>query len=539
MRNLAIASTHVHTPTPEVDLTNGAFDQFAAGVRGSFLSQTQGGQQLFQTDIDGDKLFDIYINNLPLSQRQHHTCNCCRQFFRRVGGLVLVNRDGTTHSAMWGRITMAIPALYSQALTQLRVAVEKATVTAPFFSSERAFGNERTGFWTHFAVPNTNVFKPTTLSADEQVALKKEHFGTLARGLDDYSLAVVEKAVALLAGEALWRGEKVLGAAQFLFNVHTNLKGVRSAAKRRNIIWAAIANAPAGFCTPRSGMIGTLLDDLKAGLSLTDVKLKFAAKMAPDKYQRPQVAASAGNIAQGEAIIARMGLAPALRRRWAGAHEARPIWAPRTVRKTPAKAAGVFAGLDPRGSTRQSPAGLAMSGGRMTWTKFARTVLPTAAKVSLQMTPGVGSYGALVTEAVPGAPQLFQWDGPLSWYLYVNGSTPSSWSLPASGLVPVVGVAPKPGGHLDHNGEGVMLMLQGARDTRNPGLALFPETLRGELHPVRKTIEQFSTSKRLEAGPAGQLAQGLILTAGAKAMSLELVVETAAGMTRYRIDRWD
>jgi hypothetical protein len=524
MRNLVAASAHV--PTPEIDMTDGQFDHFAVAVATDFTRF--GTQQLFQTDADGDKLFQLYLDSLPLAQRQHHTCNCCRAFFRRYAGLVFIDDAGKTTSAMWD--ARHAPSLYTAAANQLRLAVERATVTASFFSSEREFGNARTGFWTHFAVTNQDVFKPTTLTADEQIALKREHFGTIARALDQFPAALTEKAVVLLSSEALWRSEKVLGGAQFLNDLHKTLKGVRSQSRKRNLIWAAIARAPAGFCTPRSGMIGTLLEDLAAGKSIETVKLNFAAKMALDKYRRPTAATSAGNIASGEKLIERMGLAVSLKRRFASVREATLLWAPRRLTKAKPVATGVFAGLDPRVTQRPG------SGGTMTWEKFARTILPTAAKISLMVREGGGQpFSAIVTEAVPGSPKLFQWDGPLSSYVYVGGSSPHNWNVRA-GLVPLTGVAAKPGSELAHNAKAVILLLDGARDMRSPGLALFPENLRSELHPIRKTMEQFSARGRVAAG-AAPYAAGYALSSNMAPVSL--VVETAAGSMTYTIDRFD
>ena len=113
-----------------------------------------------------------------------------------------------------------------------------------------------------------------------------------------YSLA---QALKLLKSEALYRSEKVLGQAQWLYDLHRALPSRRN---RDHVLWRAVAAAPAGFCHPRSSMIGTLLEDLAAGMPFDDVSRRFAEKMHPLLYQRPQAAPSAGNIAQAEKIVA-------------------------------------------------------------------------------------------------------------------------------------------------------------------------------------------------------------------------------------------
>jgi hypothetical protein len=83
----------------------------------------------------------------------------------------------------------------------------------------------------------------------------------------------------------------------------------------------------------------------------------------------------------------------------------------------------------------------------------------------------------------------------------------------------------------------VVVILDGALDTRDPGAALFPETIRQELHGVRAVIEAYS--KRATLGPpGGPAACGLDLRKGAN-MDSHLRVTSATGKTDYRIDRWD
>jgi hypothetical protein len=53
-------------------------------------------------------------------------------------------------------------------------------------------------------------------------------------------------------------------------------------------------------------MIGTLLEDIEEGLDFGDVSRKFASKMHPLQYQRPQAAPSVGNIEESEKIVAKL-----------------------------------------------------------------------------------------------------------------------------------------------------------------------------------------------------------------------------------------
>ena len=112
------------------------------------------------------------------------------------------------------------------------------------------------------------------------------------------------------------------------------------------------------------------------------------------------------------------------------------------------------------------------------------------------------------------------------------------WGLTAGTYVDVVAIANRPGSELAHHGQGAFLALADAKDRRSPGLALFPETLKGELNSVRKTIEQFSSSRRMAAA-VGTQAAGLIVSGG-RMQAFELRVTLPGGaVMRYSIDRWD
>ena len=182
----------------------------------------------------------------------------------------------------------------------------------------------------------------------------------------------------------------------------------------------------------------------------------------------------------------------------------------------------------------------------MTWVKFAATVLPTLESLELWVGEGADQYVALVTAVHTDAPPILQWDrvdhrNPVSWYVYVNGSLPASWGLKPGRYHKVSAVALKPNlwgpTPLLHQGEGVVLVIDGARDSQNASLAIFPETLRSELHPVRATVEAFSKATKL-VGAVEASANGLLLSKGLT-WNAQLRVSWSGSQQTYRLDRWD
>jgi hypothetical protein len=323
--------------------------------------------------------------------------------------------------------------------------------------------------------------------------------------------------------------------------LHVARDAALGSGRRKNVVWRAIAKAPAGFCHPRSSMIGTLLEDIEAGMEFSEVSRRFAAKMAPTQYQRPQAAPTAGAIEAAEKLIAQLGAAGSLARRYARLDEVQALWKPAQA-KGAAPDGMVFAGLKAKGSA--PPPTMAIPAQTMTWAKFAAEVLPTAEKIELRA-PAIGPYTAFVTAVNADAPPILQWDNdsarnPVSWYLYSHGASAVQFGLIENAWVKVNAVCLKPSmwnGGMEHQGVGIVLILDAAKDTYNPGAALFPEILKAEFHGARSVIEAYSREKRLE-GAGDQSASGYMLSKG-QAWGVVVRVSSGSSVCEYKLDRWD
>lgn len=288
-------------------------------------------------------------------------------------------------------------------------------------------------------------------------------------------------------------------------------------------------------------MVGTLLEDIDAGMHIDEVKRRFTDKMNPTKYQRPQALPSAGNVRQAEKIFAELGLERSMRRRYARFEEVPKIWEQRRS-STPIKPGGIFSDIETKVSKKTAPPKPTNTTPQpITWVKFAYTVLPKALKVEAYIFGRTGFFG-LTTAVHADAPPILQWDSeefrnPFAQYFYSTGSMPSQWGLRSSEYVNVPGIILKPSmwygeDRFPHHGKDALLILEGAMDTTPAHLCLFPETLRGELHQVRSTIEAYSRGNQLEEAEKGS-------ANGIKAIGTTVRVTTDIGVTLYKIDRWD
>lgn len=517
------------------------YPQFLESLRSHFCSVTSNSAPLFTTDAEG--LYDAFLQHLPERARTLYTCHACMHFVERYGGLVAIQSSGETEPAIWN--DDAAPAFFKASVHAMQTIVAKAKVTGVFLSEKETLGQPVTGDWQHMSIslPTDMIYRPVLKTAYQMEAQKLEDFKTLISGLLEYPSETVEQAVTLLKTESLYRSEKCLGVAEWLRDLHRQRAAAKNSRVRENLVWLAVATAPAGYCHIKSTMIGTLLDDLVAGMPFDAVSRRFAEKMHPLQYMRPQAAPTAGNIAQAEKIAEKLGIQKSLVRRYARLEELEKIWVPKEKEGT-AKASGLFSHLLPK--DKKAKPMLEIPPGAITWRKFSETVLPFAESIEFFVRSGKDNFAAIVTAKYDDAPPIHQWDSvekrnPFSHYVYHGGSSCDGWGLSA-GYCKVAGICYQPSmwyGDYPHQSKGVVFILEGARDSRYKtcGNALFPETLKSELHEIRSTIEAYSKSAVIDGYDVSS-ACGIDLQYGQN-WSTKFRVTTNTGTAIYNIDRWD
>jgi len=525
-------------PVPRKDRV---FDNYRAQIQRRFTDITVDERtRLFTTDVED--LFTTFLKALPDYERQYHNCNACRRFINTFGALVSIAPTGELFSPVWSRI--GVPEPYAAGVKAMLDRLEKARITGVFFSDVKVWGTPVTGEWTHYAIslPVGRINTNRAHTAFQLSAEKTEDFKNVRRALTEFTEKKLEVAVDILKSDTLYRGDKLLGGAEWLLKCKRLFSNTKHRAKAMNLLWREISLAPAGFCHPRSGMLSTLLSDLEAGLPFATVKANFEKKMAPLHYQRPQAAPTIGNIAQAEKLVERMGLKASLQRRLARLDEAELFWEPKQY----AAKGGVFGHLLENPLlhslvTTNVPQHISAE-------KFVEKVLPTADSILLRVLNMHYPFVTLTTARDPSAPPLFAWDlderrNPVAWYVHVTGSSPWAFGLSSSSWVDVLGISKHPaqwrGGSSLH-GTGIVLFLKGAKDEAfyRSGLAIFPECLRPELHGVRATLEAFSKDGQL-GDCVGQTATGLIITKGRADLNYEVLVSEKNIQRKFIIDRWE
>lgn len=491
-------------PKPRNVEGDGDFPALVAQVQQRF-DATPTNKPLFLVSNDG--LFDTFIAGLPPHLRAHYTCNCCRSFFNHFGGLVSVNDDGSLSSALWD-VDAAEP--FRVALDELNRTVRFRPIVSAFVTTDPVAGTPSSNGWDHFAVklPSSRRHQSFTESPQAAAAKLREETTMLRRGLGEFPVLTVEKALALATSGTLQRPEKAEPMLRWLLDLHMRLRGLGTT-QRDALLWHIAATAPAGFTHVRGGVVGTLLEDVAVGMPVADIARRWAEKVDPSQYMRAQVAPSAGNLRRAENVIASMEAAGSLRRRYVTVGDAvETLWSSKPEAPAASPSGPVFGHIAAKAKAAPTTQPLDLGEIKMTWDKFRRTMLADAEQIEYNVPSTSAQFAALVTAVDASAPPILQWDGgadgqrnPVS--VYSSTSTPSAWNLTPGAWVPVDFVSLMPyhwnGNAAANQKEGILMALRGCRDgKRTSGGGFLPEFLRSELREIRSSLDAYARSARVE-----------------------------------------
>ncbi len=480
-----------------------------------------------------ENLFKLYLDNIP-QDRQHYNCSCCRRFIDSFGGLVKVGESGQLMSAIW---TDEYPTFFDASVLAMKQVVEKATITAPFINDVQIWGQPRTGEWTHlYGTPvELGVHSNKLVSAHQLAAEISQNYGIVKHALAEYTVEMIEQAIKVLEAKLIDGSEKFIENANWFHGVALMWRVTRNHRDRNHLLWRVVAMAPLAWCHIRSGMLSTLLADIKGGKTFQSIKAAWDAKMDPMQYRRSQAPPTAGNIEEGNKIIDKLGCRESMARRYATLSEVHTSWVPAVPEVVQPQVTGGF--FDKLKPATVGIAPLVLPAQKMTWTLFKDTVLPKAKTLEFK-TPWRGAFYGLVAPVHSDAPPIVQWNNQITWYMFEHGSSPETWCLKNGEWVTVNAICGKPchwnGNKHDREAEAAFLVLEGAKlQWDMPGGCFFTEDLIGAMHPIRSTLEAYIKSYTVLGREQGN-ANGYCL----QSQSTLNATLRVNGTDEYLIDRW-
>jgi hypothetical protein len=539
----------INQPTPNMNATmvkydnsNDGYDELLTSIRERFNMSINGNKPLFKTS--SGKLFRIFLANLSNESRQHYNCDACKEFVNRYAGLVTISEAGEIDPPSLGG---DVPPFFATAMEAMREAVLKSQVIGQFLSSDKNLGRPVTGEWNHMYVQlhREMLYSSKEFTADQAMKDILEEFNLLKNSLLEYPLSVIKQAVTLLKTNSLPNAHKFIDTANWLRDLQDKINNTLNQKTRDNLIWLAVATAPTGFCHFKNNMMGTLLDDIKDGLSFESIKRKFAPKVDATKLRRPTAAPSDGNIAEAERLVDLYGVRKSFERRFATKEELKTEWTPVVKPETVNVTGGMFDHLKQHHEAHKIQT-MSIPPVRMSWRTFKETVMTNAETIEYMIKSSPDHYGAILTAVHPDAPPIIQWDlpeqrNPFNCYVYPEGSYYTRWGIP-TGWCKVTAICLTPSmwyGNFSHHGRAAHLILEGAKDNREQvkGNALFPSVIKSEFKKIDKVIEAYSNSADV-FGQEEASACGIVLQDGIQ-WNASIRVTSEGESIVYLLDRWE
>lgn len=365
---------------------------------------------LFYVTIDRDKIWEVYLNGFPESEKQHYNCNCCKSFLRQYGGIVGIENGKIV--SIWDNITPEPE--FGDAISNLNTYIHSLPITDVFYNEFKKCGTEKNldkktgGIWEHFYIELDNKFIVKN-NIDSKRAEKRDDKAVLKRSLDELTLDSVDTVLELIAQGSLYRGNEFKG----LLDKFKLIKIAYNQTKENKdtYTWNASINIGQALCRIRNTSIGTLLIDLSEGVDLDIAVTKFEKVVAPTNYKRPTSLVTPKMVEQAKEKLIEMGLLDSMERRYANVADLNVeniLYTDKSSELT-----DVFGEITK--DTLVNPKTLSKLE-EISITDFLEKIVPKSKSIEVLLENNhLNNFVSLITGQDKNAKSLFKWDNLFSW----------------------------------------------------------------------------------------------------------------------------
>lgn len=392
------------------------FTEFKAKLQNKIKSMEA--TNLFVVDIDKDTLWDTYLSSFPEGtnpvyiERTEHDCNCCKNFIRRMGGVVTIIDNKLI--SIWD---VEEDSFYGDVAKEISAYVKSNPIKNLFLNDSKHVGVNKNNalqedgtvkVWEHFycELPKQFVLKSDLIPS--KLGAYRSQFDVLKRSLTELTEASVDTVLELINQGSLYRGEEHKAT---LTSFKKALKAFNkvSPEEQDNYIWTQVVKGVFGI---RNSVIGSLLVDLDEGKELEYAVTSFEQKVAPTNYKRPKALITKGMIKNAEKKVEELGIADALQRRHAVQDDItinNVLFADRSVKK----AMNVFDEMTNEVSV--NPKSLEKVE-EISINDFIGKVVPTAKSIEMLFeNRHKNNLMSLVAPVNPEAKNILKWGNNFSW----------------------------------------------------------------------------------------------------------------------------
>lgn len=305
------------------------FKDFKVIFQENFKSLTEGGDRLFEVEVDKDALWNLYLDSFPEGKneiykvRKEYDCSCCRHFIKNIGNVVSI-KDGKVKT-IWdfevGDDT------FQPVINALSSYVKSKAVSDVFVTKEKSvgvnvnFGQDKDGNvvqWHHFYLNLPNSLVDTSrASVPEVQGTFRDTKNVFKRSLDEISEQSVLTVLELISQNSLYKGEEWKAVLTDFLKYKKEYSRLNSEAEKELYAWEKSVKVGGVIGRIRNHSIGVLLVNISEDMDLDEAVKKYEAIVAPSNYKRPRAIFTKNMLEDAKKTLEELGYLNSLGRRYA------------------------------------------------------------------------------------------------------------------------------------------------------------------------------------------------------------------------------
>ena len=293
------------------------------------FSRISATNSLFETDIDKDYLWNLYLDSFPegtnpvYRERRIYDCSACRQFIRNIGGAVYIDEGLNIHSIFefdTGSKT------FQPVMDAMAIYVTSRPIVDIYFNDSSTVGIDKNRellddgtlkTWDHFFVtlPPT-MYNTHKIRISNEKARIRDRKNVFKRSLDEISMDAIDTVLELIYSNTLYKGEEWKTYLEVL-RENKELYMAVPEDKKEVYAWKRAIKLNDAVGKIRNHSIGVLLTDISEGIDLDSAVRRYEAIVAPTNYKRPKAIYTKKMLEEAKQKITELGYLDSLPRRFA------------------------------------------------------------------------------------------------------------------------------------------------------------------------------------------------------------------------------
>lgn len=400
------------------------FTKFRNAMQSHMKKMLDGQNVLFVTDIDKDKLWNMYLDSFPAGinevfrARREYDCSCCRSFIKAFGNVVAI-KDNKVIS-IWDFIVGDNK--YQPVIDALSAYIHSVPISGVFITKESKFGTVKNHeqledgtvrTWDHLYIELPKKF---VLKSNETVGTVAGELNStkavFQRSLEEISKDSLESVLDIIGQNSLYKGEEWKAVLEKFLTLHNEYKGLKPSLKE-NFCWKKSQEVGGVIGKIRNHSIGVLLTDITNGIDIDEAVRRYERIVAPTNYKRPKAIFTEKMINQAEQTITELGYTNSTGRKFAIADDVainNVLFSDKDVIKL---SNSVFDEL--RQESVVSPKAFGKIE-EISIDRFITDVLPRTSKIEVLFeNRHLPNLVSLIAPKNPDSPTMFKWNNGFSW----------------------------------------------------------------------------------------------------------------------------